>query len=492
MTRGSHLQLRFLLFHSLVQAESKPVLNEASPLRVPNPEFSTLNGPNSREFDAEVDFRALIDSVDNLVELDARRTVTLNLPGEQPFETSFKDFIAADCCFDEDALRRLIVRADPDAPLEDFNFTWRGKGEFDEDVVIAVRNGQASGFITTKAGMWRVYYNQGSERHIVRYIDETNYPSDGVGQVTIGRGTGKRLASPILANPIKGRPSQKGTTDQRQIDLPVLYTNAARIEAATLIGSPVPPPGNTAAIDAVIDDSLNQINTAFDNSLVTFARASIASSQQTGYVEGTNSYPDHLEITRDDPGVIGLRNANEADVVMLVVSEVVDTSCGFAYVQRTNNCGQGLVTFPEVECNGIGPQFESYAFAVVNVQCAADRADFAHELGHVLGLEHDPQSFAPPPADASFPWSFGACFPGAAQGDFRTILGNFTVTPCGAPNTPRQLYFSSNDPNVTFNGFMTGDANQDNARTLMISTEVVSQYRGPVGVIFRDSFEQDL
>ena len=156
-----------------------PVFINIGPMRVPHTHF---NGPMSREHDADLDIFSLANSIEHSFGTNGNKPrkkakVLINLPGENPFMAWFEAFEVSKCCFA--VTEDLVVTADPDADLEDFEFTWRGKGKKDQEVLIAVRNGNATGYITTANGMWRIYFNRATDRHIVRYIDETNYPNKG-------------------------------------------------------------------------------------------------------------------------------------------------------------------------------------------------------------------------------------------------------------------------------------------------------------------------
>jgi Big-like domain-containing protein/fibronectin type III domain protein/reprolysin-like metallo-peptidase family M12B len=131
--------------------------------------------------------------------------------------------------------------------------------------------------------------------------------------------------------------------------------------------------------------------------------------------------------------------------------------CGIGWVQR--NPGSG---------------FAGYAFQVADRGCLAN-STLAHEHGHNMGMEHNPEnsSVGSTPSSASYPWSFGHW----VSGQFATIMTYNSICPSYCP---RVLNFSN--PDVLYNGFPTGILNQrDNAQTGDSTAPIVAAFRAGGG-----------
>src|SRR5262249_10303608 len=130
-----------------------------------------------------------------------------------------------------------------------------------------------------------------------------------------------------------------------------------------------------------------------------------------------------------------LRDTSGADVVALLVERA--SYCGVGYLMQTPSYA-----------------FADYAFGVVLRSCATGNYSFGHELGHIMGSDHD-QSHSS--GGGSYPYSFGYQAPNRA---FRDVMAYDCPGGC-----PRVLHFSN--PDVNYLGQPTGVKDRaDNARSL--------------------------
>ena len=166
-------------------------------------------------------------------------------------------------------------------------------------------------------------------------------------------------------------------------------------------------------------------------------------------------------LTAIDDGVMdevhALRNVLGADLVTLVTT-VSNDFCGYAWI-----------SFPSYTLGTLG-------FSVSALQCPIDI--LAHELGHNLGMNHDP--FVTP-ALIPFPYGHGYV---DLEAEFRTIMAYPSECDDNSSDCPVIQQFS--DPDRLFGGRPAGtvaDANQptsDNIQVVEQMAPVIESFRDPV------------
>ncbi len=335
------------------------------------------------------------------------------------------------------------------------DFAWRGHLEGDgEDgwAVITVHQGHIAGRLSFPRRDV-IELKPGPEPGVLRMLElhSSFFPgcgaefldADGFGYVE------SSASSPLVTS--------ASTAGAPIIDVMGLYTPLARSLA-----------GGTPQIEAVIQSAVDVTNDAYFNSLV-YQRLELVHMDEVSYTGDKTGDPYNIQLNwvRNDSAVAALRNQHQADLVALISGNMA--VCGVAYVMRN-----------------VDPSFEAAAFSVTLRHCAVGNLTFAHELGHNMGLEHDPDN-GPDPAIASFPWSFGHIFQLPDLISWRrTIMAYETSCPGG--DCPKINHFSN--PNVLYQGVPTGIADQrENARTLNLTSNLVAAFRQG-NWLFSDRFEE--
>ncbi len=296
------------------------------------------------------------------------------------------------------------------------------------EVTLTVHDGFLAGRLVTPSGTFTIQPRVGGGHSIAR-IDPSRLPGCGGGE-----------APAELAGMPADAALGEADFDKAQKIIRVLgvYTGPAMNGA-----------GGKAQIEALIHSSIDVLNTAFQRSRVD-ARARLVHTQRIGLPDRSDFHIALPEL-QEDPQVASLRDRWNADVVSGYYEN--DRSiCGVGYVMR--NPGQS---------------FAPFAYSITLRHCAIG-VTTAHEIGHNLGLEHNPENSSVTPAAASFPWSFGHYHNGA----YRTLMSYSSQC---TSDCPARSNFSN--PNVVVQGLPTGIAGRrDNQRTLRVTTGIAERFRG--------------
>lgn len=151
------------------------------------------------------------------------------------------------------------------------------------------------------------------------------------------------------------------------------------------------------------------------------------------------------------------RDALHADAVMLMIGR--NDACGYATLMTATSKSKA---------------FAPDAFGLTAIQCAAQQLTLAHELGHLMGLEHD-RPARNPDFEPAFPYAFGYRHP---EDKFRTIMATefFCQQRCS-----RVPYFSNPDkrePNGELLGLPIDDPNAaNNALALEQTMPIMATFR---------------
>lgn len=303
------------------------------------------------------------------------------------------------------------------------NMAWRGHIEpGGGSVTFTLRDGVVIGRIETTAGLHGLTTLPDGDQVLIWYQQDRFPECAGGIEPEFSGALPQTMDAPVAGD------------SAERIDVMVLYTPQARSGA-----------GGISQIQAAIQNAVDLANSAFIDSDV-FTRFNLVHAAQASRNDSGNISSD-LSWLRNDPTVASLRDTHAADLVSLIVES---GGCGIGYVMRDPD-----------------PSFEEFGFQVTARYCIPNLT-WAHEHGHNMGMEHDPENGVPPFV-ASYPWSF-AHF---VDGEFRTVMSYSNQCSFGCPRVGR---FSN--PAINFNGFPTGIANQrDNHRTANLVDDIVANFR---------------
>jgi hypothetical protein len=424
------------------------------------------------------------------------QSVRIQLPGERRQRVfPVRKFVPREG-FDVNDQGELIVRAGATANDLSFLVYAAGHGhELSLNVEKGRMFGGLNGTFARSEQAWEL--RSGAGGAVLRDIDASRIPRHAADRRGKGLGAHLSLGStkPSRTDASVTVPIAKHLTT---VDVLVVHT----ANAMTLVGQT----GMSELMQGGIDD----MQIALENSQLGHVRLRNVMpngqiSVPVGYTEPfTSSNPqvrfiNHRSWARTSNEVASLRNSYQADLVVMAVAD--GGFCGIAYTQRPH-CAELDVS--PAACD-VGEAYQAFSFAVVSVneQCPRVALEFAHEVGHLFGLEHDPAN-GTPSLLSSFPWSFAHQVSTPSE-QARTIMAYQLpdVCPWGCPVT---LHYSN--PNVNFQSLLplqvpTGDDTEDlsnltrrfNARTIALYAPVMAAFRGPppqpsvAGRVFFGSFE---
>lgn len=311
--------------------------------------------------------------------------------------------------------------------------TWMGSIEGDPygHATFSIMKDAVAGTVRAHGHHVRISYG-GPGVHLISELDDASAPVCGTGpEHAVG---GFNLA-PRRSG---GGRRERGTTTP-YVDVLVVYSPAARSGA-----------GGANAIQALINQAINETNSAYSQSNVDQRLALVHAAELIGYNEAGSMGTDLSRIRSTSDGfadeIHTWRNDYGADCVAMIGNN--NQYCGIAYV----------MTFPSVS-------FASSAFSVTYRGCATGYYSFGHELGHNMGCAHDPANAG----GAAYNYSYGYRTP---NNQYRTIMAY----------SPGSRIRRFSDPDVDYNGWSMGveDA-QDNSRSLNNTIQYVQDWRDSEG-----------
>lgn len=207
--------------------------------------------------------------------------------------------------------------------------------------------------------------------------------------------------------------------------------------------------GSSAKMEAEILAAIAQTNAIARDSGAGSVQFAPAAMVPTSYVPTNDRDRDSWWLARDS-GIALLRRQHGADVVIL-------------WTEHGGSAADMPVTDIEFVPNR--------AFATVRRAGAVANSVYAHEVGHLLGMDHDASSAAG--NSTVFPYARGYANPLVKR---QTVMSSyFEPQPDGTRLFWHKIPRYSN-PDRPYQGFMTGTAMADNARMMREKGPVVARY----------------
>ena len=311
------------------------------------------------------------------------------------------------------------------------NMFWQGHFADGGEAVLTVHKGVVVGLLYGPDGLYEI----GTAEHggqILSRIHQEAFPGCATEEHAADQGPRPRFGVDLSA-----APAAVDTKAVNMVDIMTVWTPQARNGA-----------GGTTQIEATIQSAVDISNTAFNNSNAS-VQFHLVHMQEISYNDSGDIQADRNWL-RDDPTVNALRDQYGADLVGMIVENSI--YCGIAFLMGNEDPAA----------------FAPNGYQVTVRQCAVGNLSFAHEHGHNMGLQHNPENGASQ-NQATYPWSYGHY----VNGSYRTVMSY--SNPCSQGCT-RQPYFSN--PNVVYQGAPTGIAEQrHNQRTLDLISPFTVEYR---------------
>ena len=194
-------------------------------------------------------------------------------------------------------------------------------------------------------------------------------------------------------------------------------------------------------IQQTINTSINNFNNAIFSSAVNESRAylQLAGTQLLAFTERPSELAEDVKRLALNNDAVNARNTTLADIVVLLTKQ------GYSDLKPSGSEAFGMVRQIDAERDS--------AFAIVEAVNSASRNTFAHEVGHLFGGGHQSPTLDVRIKD----YAHGRKFERSYGIFFKKRYATLMHTNPNGSNFSRVLAFSN--PNVTYDGITTGDAN---------------------------------
>lgn len=314
------------------------------------------------------------------------------------------------------------------------DFLWTGESSRGDRIVLTGEGGRVAGTIFGVDRTYRIFPSQDGGHEILEAEAGAELECGGVAESAGHEGGRFEGERPAVAR----SDSQRDTRRAPLIDLLVAYDSASTAAV-----------GGKRNIRTIVQHYVDLTNVAFHNSEIE-ARVRLVDSVEVtlpANVLGNNFAV--LGWLQESSEIASLRASSGADMVG-VLSENTSRACGVAaMIYRPGGPGAGQ------------------AFFESRRRCGAET--FAHEIGHLMGADHDPANASV--ARGQFIYGRGHLY----DGRYRTIMSY--TTECGSA-CPAQPFFSN--PAISHDGRTTGHRQRDNARLMSELATDIERFVGAI------------
>ncbi len=323
----------------------------------------------------------------------------------------------------------------------DGDLLWHGKVLQDDDslVLLTVKNGVMVGTIQALGTTYVV--RTGADGQVLEQVVPLTAPRD-TQPIMLPAAAVTQAGSPRIADSraVAAAAAGGGTT---QIDVMVLYTNAVETAA-----------GGRANVEAEIQAVVDLGNQVFTNSRVKASYRLVRAAPAPAAFQQDPLPSAALPALARDGDVAALRSFHGADLVALYVHDV--------YLESPDPPGSGLCGI--AVGNNIQNPNGGAAHQIFDRSTCPDLFVYAHENGHLLGMNHNPED-AGTPGGSYYPFSFGHY----VQGVFGTVMSY--------PG-PTTAFFSH--PKIKSQGYALGIPNErDNAQVATLNAATIAAQSPP-------------
>ncbi len=269
--------------------------------------------------------------------------------------------------------------------------------------------------------------------------------------------SGERTGSDSEGKPLGSHVVPTARTDEVQIDVLAAYTPAAAAQH-----------GGAAGLAALARANVEWANQAFVNGGLALEFNLVAVKPLLLHEPDNGGWGALLDQFRNDPQARSLRDQYGADLMALYAYQQAPSICGIAYVMQHP-----------------GPNFAEWAYGITLSQCSP--STFAHESGHNMGLQHDPDN-GPDPSVASYPYAFGYGFVQKNENRAaRSIMAYRSV----CEGLPCTRFWGFSSPRSEQWGEPMGTENRNyNVMALSNTKAIVAAFRERPPWLFDDRFEE--